>query len=94
MVDLWTTRINAGCDQHNISNFALKEGLGRCNIMLDKKSLADLAVWEPRTFESLAAIAKEKVAIDDIKIKSECTPIGRDIEYEFILRSLINDEEK
>ncbi|CAD0198243.1 unnamed protein product [Chrysodeixis includens] len=64
MTDLWTTRINAACEQHNITYFTLKEGLDRANILLDRKSLSDLACWEPRTFESLAAVAKQKMDYD------------------------------
>ncbi|XP_032511448.1 large ribosomal subunit protein bL20m [Danaus plexippus] len=64
MKDLWRTRITAACEQHNISSFTLKEGLERSNIMLDHKSLSDLAVWEPKTFECLAAVAQEKLRLD------------------------------
>ncbi|KPJ11442.1 39S ribosomal protein L20, mitochondrial [Papilio machaon] len=64
MKELWNTRITAACDQHNISAFALKEGLDRSNIMLDRKSLSDLAAWEPRTFECLAAVAQKKLELD------------------------------
>ncbi|XP_041976096.1 39S ribosomal protein L20, mitochondrial [Aricia agestis] len=64
MRELWDTRITAACEQHNITRFTLKEGLDRSNIMLDRKSLSDLASWEPRTFECLAAIAKEKLRLD------------------------------
>lgn len=64
MIDLWNTRITAACEQHNLTAFTLKEGLDRSNIMLDRKSLADLSAWEPRTFECLAAVAKKKVELD------------------------------
>jgi hypothetical protein len=30
-----------------------REGLSRCNILLNRKTLADLAIWEPRTFKVL-----------------------------------------
>lgn len=66
MKDLWNTRIAAACEQHNITAFTLKEGLDRSNIMLDRKSLSDLAAWEPRTFECLAAIAKKKLELDGL----------------------------
>lgn len=66
MKALWNTRITAGCEQHNMTYFSLKEGLERANIMLDRKSLSDLACWEPRTFESLAAIAKQKIEVDGL----------------------------
>lgn len=65
MKDLWNSRITAACEQHNITFFTLREGLDRANIMLDRKSLSDLASWEPRTFESLAAIAKKKLTLDE-----------------------------
>ncbi|XP_073951512.1 large ribosomal subunit protein bL20m-like isoform X2 [Choristoneura fumiferana] len=64
MKDLWNTRIAAACEQHNITQFQLKEGLDRANILLDRKSLSNLASWEPRTFESLAAVAKQKLELD------------------------------
>lgn len=64
MIDLWNTRITAACEQHNLTAFTLKEGLDRANIMLDRKSLSDIAAWEPRTFECLAAVAKKKVELD------------------------------
>lgn len=64
MIDLWNTRITAACEQHNVTAFTFKQGLDRANIMLDRKSLSDLAAWEPRTFECLAAVAKKKVELD------------------------------
>nr|NP_001298340.1 39S ribosomal protein L20, mitochondrial [Papilio polytes]BAM19206.1 mitochondrial ribosomal protein L20 [Papilio polytes] len=64
MKELWNTRITAACEQHNISAFTLKEGLDRSNIMLNRKSLSDLAAWEPRTFECLAAVAQKKLELD------------------------------
>ncbi|CAH1644356.1 unnamed protein product [Spodoptera littoralis] len=66
MIDLWSTRITAACEQHNITPCTLKQGLDRANIMLDRKSLSDLACWEPRTFECLAAVAKQKLEYDGV----------------------------
>lgn len=66
MKDLWNTRITAACEQHNITPYTLREGLDRSNIMLDRKSLSDLASWEPRTFECLAAVAKSKIQADGL----------------------------
>lgn len=64
MKELWDTRITAACEQHNLTEFSFREGLERSNILLDRKVLADLACWEPRTFESLAAVAKQKLEYD------------------------------
>lgn len=77
MKELWETRITAACEQHNITFFTLKEGLDRANIMLDRKSLSDLAAWEPRTFECLAAVAKQKLELDGfIDTSDKNTPTG------------------
>ena len=34
-------------------------GLYRNDILLNRKVLADLAIWEPRTFEALAKISQQ-----------------------------------
>ncbi|GFG34656.1 hypothetical protein Cfor_03070, partial [Coptotermes formosanus] len=51
MAALWETRITAGCEEHNMTYPLFREGLARCNILLNRKTLADLAIWEPRTFK-------------------------------------------
>ncbi|KAK9879557.1 hypothetical protein WA026_006627 [Henosepilachna vigintioctopunctata] len=66
MADLWTTRIRAGCEEHGIDYFTFKECLARENVFLNRKSLADLACWEPYTFKSLADIAKQRAADDGL----------------------------
>lgn len=71
MKDLWDTRISAACEQHNITPYSLREGLDRSNILLDRKSLSDLASWEPRTFECLAAVAKSKIQADGLLVGSD-----------------------
>ncbi|CAA9995372.1 unnamed protein product [Nesidiocoris tenuis] len=50
MAQLWETRIAAGSEQHGVKYPHLREGLHRCNIHLNRKTLADLAIWEPYTF--------------------------------------------
>uniref|UniRef100_A0A2M4C439 Large ribosomal subunit protein bL20m n=1 Tax=Anopheles marajoara TaxID=58244 RepID=A0A2M4C439_9DIPT len=59
MRDLWTTRVNAGCEQHGMQFEAFQYGLYRNDILLNRKVLADLAIWEPRTFEALAHISQQ-----------------------------------
>jgi len=51
LLQLWETRITAGCEEHNVTYPLFREGLARCNILLNRKTLADLAIWEPRTFK-------------------------------------------
>lgn len=86
MIDLWNTRITAACEQHNITHFTLKEGLDRANIALDRKSLSDLACWEPQTFECLAAIAKLKLDYDKhIDYADKKYPTGVDLNLKDVM---------
>ncbi|XP_060517169.1 large ribosomal subunit protein bL20m [Cylas formicarius] len=64
MRNLWEARLTAACAQHEISYSTFRESLHRSDILLDRKTLADLACWEPYTFKALADIAKRK-AVDD-----------------------------
>ncbi|XP_030761450.1 39S ribosomal protein L20, mitochondrial [Sitophilus oryzae] len=64
MRNLWQTRIVAGCMEHDIDYNVFRESLYRSDILLDRKTLANLAAWEPYTFKALTDIAKRR-AIDD-----------------------------
>uniref|UniRef100_A0A224XN64 Large ribosomal subunit protein bL20m n=1 Tax=Panstrongylus lignarius TaxID=156445 RepID=A0A224XN64_9HEMI len=67
MKNLWITRVAAACEEHNFNYDLLKEGLTRSNILLNTKTLADLAIWEPMTFKALTQIAWTKVNEDGVK---------------------------
>ncbi|XP_020638008.3 large ribosomal subunit protein bL20m [Pogona vitticeps] len=60
MKKLWVTRIEAGCLEHNVKYHNLISNLYKCQVELNRKSLADLAIYEPKTFKSLAALAKRR----------------------------------
>ena len=53
---LWITRINAAARELGTTYGKLISGLKKANIELDRKTLAELAVKEPKAF---AAIVKE-----------------------------------
>lgn len=55
--ELWEQRVTSGARQHGLDYDTFSENLSRNNIMLNRKTLADLACWEPRSFEALAKIA-------------------------------------
>jgi len=55
---LWIIRINAAARQAGLSYSRLMSGLRKADITLDRKSLADLAVHDPRAFSALAEKAK------------------------------------
>ena len=56
---LWIIRINAGARQHGLSYSQFMNGLSAAGVMLDRKSLAQLAATEPTAFAHLAAQAKD-----------------------------------
>ncbi|KAG7214185.1 hypothetical protein KM043_001531 [Ampulex compressa] len=62
--ELWQIRTDSAAQEHGIDFKTLNEGLTRCKVLLNRKSLADLAVWEPYTFQSLTSIARAGVAQD------------------------------
>jgi len=50
---LWITRINAAARTHGMSYSTFMHALKEKNIQLDRKLLADMAVNDPKAFESL-----------------------------------------
>uniref|UniRef100_T1IL78 Large ribosomal subunit protein bL20m n=1 Tax=Strigamia maritima TaxID=126957 RepID=T1IL78_STRMM len=64
MQRLFETRIDAACREHGTNKNVMLEGLARCNIILDRKVLADLAIREPRTFKCIADVAAAKLAVE------------------------------
>ncbi len=59
---LWITRINAACRPHDISYSRFMNGLKVSGVEVDRKILADLAVHDPKAFESLVETAKQALA--------------------------------
>jgi len=59
---LWIIRINAAARTHDLSYGQFIHGLKNAGVLLDRKSLADLAIREPNAFAHLAAQAKEASA--------------------------------
>ena len=63
---LWITRINAAARENGLSYSRLIHGLGRAQVAVDRKMLADLAVRDSGTFALLATIAKEAAAPETV----------------------------
>lgn len=63
---LWQTRLEGVCQEHGISEKILLDGLAKCNIFLNRKSLSDLAIWEPRSFKSLLDLATARSKADGL----------------------------
>ena len=59
---LWITRINAAARANGMSYSKLMNGLTRAQIEVDRKVLADIAVFDQEGFAALVAAAKEALA--------------------------------
>ncbi len=60
MRQLWNTRINAAARTHGVSYSVFINGLKKVGISLDRKILAELAVSEPKAFETVLKAAVKK----------------------------------
>jgi large subunit ribosomal protein L20 len=58
---LWIARINAGARELGLKYSTLMNGLKRAEIEVDRKVLADLAVFDKPAFAALAEQAKAKL---------------------------------
>lgn len=56
---LWIIRINAACRARGMRYSQLMHGLQLANVELDRKSLATIAVSDPKTFDTIAELAKK-----------------------------------
>ncbi len=60
---LWIARINAAARQCGLRYSVFMNGLKKAEIMLDRKVLADLAVFDKPAFAQLVEQAKSKLAV-------------------------------
>lgn len=58
---LWITRINAACKMNGISYSRFIHALKLANIDLDRKILADIAMNDIQTFNTIVASVKDKI---------------------------------
>lgn len=58
---LWITRINAAARLDGLSYSKFIDGLGKADIALDRKMLAELAVTAPPVFAQLVSVARENI---------------------------------
>ncbi|MDR4651891.1 MAG: 50S ribosomal protein L20 [Nitrosomonas sp.] len=60
---LWIARINAAARECGLSYSVFMNGLKKASIGIDRKVLADLAIFDKVAFEKIAERAKESLAI-------------------------------
>src|SRR5262245_5317673 len=59
---LWIVRINAACRMRDMRYSEFIYGLQLAQVALDRKSLSEIAIHDPATFDKLVEIAKTAVA--------------------------------
>jgi large subunit ribosomal protein L20 len=59
---LWIARINAGARENGISYSRMMDGLKKSNVEIDRKMLADLAIFDKPAFAKLAEQAKAAIS--------------------------------
>jgi large subunit ribosomal protein L20 len=58
---LWIIRINAACRARGMRYSQLIHGMQLANVGLNRKTLADLAIADPKTFDQIAELAKKQL---------------------------------
>src|SRR5438876_8549678 len=58
---LWIVRVNAACRMRGARYSEFIYGLQRAQVILDRKTLADLAVHDPETFGKVVDLARENL---------------------------------
>ena len=58
---LWIIRINAACRMRGLRYSEFIAGLQRAMVMLDRKSLSEIAIHDPATFDKLVELAKQNL---------------------------------
>lgn len=86
--ELEDVRIDAAAREHGLRQHTLTASLKRQNIQLSPAILADLAIYEPRTFECLSLIAKQHIKNTNLEVPNPENEFDQDEETE------IDDEEE
>ncbi|MFB6264979.1 MAG: 50S ribosomal protein L20 [Bradymonadaceae bacterium] len=58
---LWITRINAAAREHGVSYSKLMGGLSNAGIELNRKMLAEMAIFDPEAFEQVVEAARDEI---------------------------------
>lgn len=76
---LWITRINAASRLNGLSYSKLINGLNKANVEVNRKMLADIAVYDEAGFAAIVEIAKKGLAGEVIPapVKAKVTPVKK-----------------
>ena len=60
---LWITRLNAAATARGLRYSQLIAGLAKANIILNRKSLSEIAICDPAAFDAITAKAKQALGV-------------------------------
>ena len=63
--ELCDLRIESSGKELHYNDFSMRETLARLHIGLNRKVLANLAIWEPRTFRSIVGLCAHKESLPE-----------------------------
>ena len=58
---LWIVRVNAACRMRGLRYSQMINGLQRAQVILDRKTLAEIAVHDPATFTKIVELARSSL---------------------------------
>ena len=67
---LFITRVTAAAEMRGLRYSQLIHGLRLSDIKLDRKSLSELAIHDPETFDAIVARVREALAKHDAEVKA------------------------
>ncbi|KAL5013800.1 hypothetical protein ScPMuIL_008070 [Solemya velum] len=74
---LWNVRIQAACEEHKMDFHSFMSGLAESDIALNRKVLNDLAIYEPRTFQSLVEFVRKRNG--EVGLMSAISPLPKGV---------------
>ncbi len=60
---LWVVRISAACEARGISYSRFMNGLKHANIILNRKMLSELAIFDAAAFDKLVELARRELTV-------------------------------
>jgi large subunit ribosomal protein L20 len=70
---LFITRVSAAAEMRGLRYSRLIHGLRLCQIGLDRKSLSELAIHDPETFDAIVARVREALDRHDAEVRGRQT---------------------
>src|SRR3954447_4957130 len=67
---LWIVRLSAAAEMRGLRYSRFIYGLRLANIMLDRKSLSEIAIHDPETFDSIATLVRNEIEKADAAVKA------------------------